>query len=115
MRVKCLAQHKSPDKARTRTARSVGDSTNHEASPPPHLRWCRWRDFASAFVFAAIGVRRERRTSLRVIFPQENKGSAAKNIPAAHAVASPNSCLEARHINLVQLIFSKRVTFTVMS
>lgn len=87
MRVKCLAQHKSPDKARTRTARSADDSTNHEASPPPHLRWCRRRDFASAFVFAAIGVRRERRTSLRVIFPQENKGSAAKNIPAAHVVA----------------------------
>ena len=39
MRVKCLAQEHntmSPARARTRTARSGDERTNHEASAPPH-------------------------------------------------------------------------------
>ena len=38
MRVKCLAQEHntvSPAKARTQTARSGGERTNHEATAPP--------------------------------------------------------------------------------
>ena len=38
MRVKCLAQEHntmSPARARTRTARSGGERTNHEAAVPP--------------------------------------------------------------------------------
>ena len=39
MRVKCLAQEHnivSPARARTRTARSGNERTNHEATAPPH-------------------------------------------------------------------------------
>ena len=40
MRVKCLAQEHntmSPARARTRTARSEVERTNHEATAPPYL------------------------------------------------------------------------------
>ena len=40
VRVKCLAQEHntmSPARARTRTARSGDERTNHEATPPPNI------------------------------------------------------------------------------
>ena len=106
-----IATAMSLDKARTRTARSRGVSTNHEASPPPPLGWCRWRDFArECFCFCGdwFATREENfleffsyeRTKWLICRQKEISQPRMLSFrPITLATTSSNSCLEARHSN----------------